>query len=77
MEFKKCLRCGCFFSSSNNICLNCESKDKADLAKLDNFINQDIPFNSLYDVSFNTGITIKNLNRFIENKDIGGLDIRF
>lgn len=76
MEFKKCLRCGCFFMSDDNLCCNCESKDKIDLAKLNNFIDEDIPFNSLNDLSINTGITVKNLNRFIENKDITGLNIK-
>lgn len=76
MEFKKCERCGCFFMSNDNICCNCEAKDKIDLAKLTNYISEDITFNSLEDLSLNTGVTIKNLNRFIENDSINGLDIK-
>ena len=34
MELKKCVRCGCFFASANNVCSNCEAKDRQDIAKL-------------------------------------------
>ena len=34
MEFKKCARCGCFFISDNDICCNCEAKDRYDMAKV-------------------------------------------
>ena len=39
MELKKCVRCGCFFASPNNVCSNCEIKDKQDIEKLNNYIS--------------------------------------
>lgn len=38
MELKKCVRCGCFFASINDVCSNCETKDKQDIAKLNDYI---------------------------------------
>lgn len=38
MELKKCVRCGCFFSSPNDVCSNCEAKDKQDIYNLSNYI---------------------------------------
>ncbi len=73
MEFKKCVRCGCFFSTNNNVCCNCESKDKLDIYKL-NTLDDDININSIEDLSMSTGITINNLNRFIKDKENYGLN---
>ena len=75
MEFKKCLRCGCFFSTNNDVCCNCEAKDKIDITRLNSIVNDDICINSIEDLSISSGITINNLNRFIKNKDINGLNI--
>ena len=74
MEFKKCVRCGCFFATSNDVCCNCESKDKLDIAKLNNFFDNEISINSIEDLSITTGITVNNLNRFIKNKETNGLN---
>ena len=70
MELKKCARCGCFFTSSNNVCCNCESKDKQDINKLNNYIDNSPEFSGIDSLSYNTGISVKNISRFIENKDI-------
>jgi len=56
--------------SDNHVCCNCESKDKMDMAVLNNFIDSDIEYSSIHDISINTGISINNLNRFIKNKNI-------
>lgn len=66
MEFKRCERCGCFFISEDNVCYNCIAKDKADTAKLQNYIEEHGTIGSIEDISAGTGITIKNLNRFGE-----------
>jgi len=69
MEFKKCERCGDFFASTNNICTNCLNKDNFDISKLKNFfdINEDITF-SINDISVGTGISTKNISRFLQNE---------
>lgn len=55
MEFKKCLRCGCFFMSEDNVCCNCSSKDHTDLQTVNNFISQDnSSFYSIEELSANT-----------------------
>jgi len=38
MEFKKCSRCGNFFTSQSSICCNCEPKNKFDMANSSSFI---------------------------------------
>lgn len=75
MEFKKCVRCGCFFMSNNNVCCNCEPKDKLDIARLNNIIEENEAINSIEDLSVSSGISINNLNRFLQNKKNNGLNI--
>lgn len=68
MEFKKCCRCGAFFASSNEVCGCCQTRDEQDLYKLNSFIdNSGVPL-SVANLSAGTGISEKNINRFIENK---------
>jgi len=74
MEFKRCVRCGCFFMSNNDVCCNCESKDRFDITKLNNIISEDINFNSIEDLSIASGVNLNNLNRFIANNKISGID---
>jgi len=74
MEFKRCVRCGCFFMSNNDVCCNCESKDRFDIKKLNNIISEDINFNSIEDLSIASGVNLNNLNRYISNNEISGID---
>lgn len=68
MEFKKCCRCGVFFTSANDVCSCCQTKDEQDLYKLNNFIDTTgVPL-SIANLSAGTGISEKNINRFIQNK---------
>ena len=76
MEFKKCLRCGSFFISSNNICCNCEHRDKLDILKLNNFIDDNMDIGSIEKLSINTGISTNNLNRFIQNDILPNFNIK-
>ena len=70
MEFKKCNRCGNFFISSNtDICYDCSVKDKKEIAKLNNIINNS-DITSIQELSMNSGVKEININRFIENKFI-------
>ena len=75
MEFKKCARCGCFFISNNDVCFNCESKDRFDIAKLNNILEENNNFNSVESLSIASGINLNNLNRFIKDNKISNLDI--
>ena len=69
MNFNKCSRCGAFFLSENNICPNCQPKEDFEINCLQNFITENDEINySLDDISASTGISYKNLNRFLEMK---------
>lgn len=65
MEFKKCERCGCFFASDNNICCNCEPKDNLEMLTLKSYLEINNQENSVENISINTGISEKNLNRYL------------
>ena len=69
MKFNKCVRCGCFFSSSDDVCPSCKSKDEVDKHTLKNYLdNADSPL-SLDSLSFNSGVELKNINRYMESKE--------
>ena len=70
MELNRCQRCGCFFTSSNLVCSNCEAKDKQDIYNLNNYIDNSSTDLSIESLSYETGISAKNISRFIENKNI-------
>ena len=73
MKFNKCSRCGCFFSNPGDICPNCISKDTIEKQKLENYLNNYYIPETLKQLSYNTGITEKNLNRFMECKEFSYL----
>ena len=75
MEFKRCVRCGCFFMSNNDVCCNCESKDRYDIAKLNSILDENNSFNSVQDLSIASGINLNNLNRFIANNKIDNISL--
>ena len=69
MKFNKCSRCGCFFSSVDDVCPSCKSKDEIDKNTLKNYLdNNDNPI-SLDSLSFNSGVELKNINRYMESKE--------
>ena len=72
MEFKKCIRCGCFFLSEDNVCCNCKSKDLSDVIKIQNYLEEHSSPSSIEELSLGTGISIKNLNRFGQVQNING-----
>lgn len=73
MEFKKCERCGCFFLSENNVCGNCGPKDSFEMSKLKNYFESENYSNSIDSISVDTGISVKNLNRYLENEEFSNL----
>lgn len=71
MDFKKCVRCGCFFASNNDVCPKCLPKDRCDISKLTNYINDNgITNTTIANLSANTGITFKNINRYLDSNTI-------
>lgn len=70
MNFKKCNRCGCFYTTDSNVCCNCQTKDNLEIEKLTNYIEKNGNNYSLEELSVSTGISVKNLNRFINDNGI-------
>ena len=64
MEFKKCNRCGGFFVNNGSVCSKCSEKDNLELSTFKNYIEEN-GLSSIDSMSVETGISAKNLNRFI------------
>lgn len=73
MNFKKCERCGCFFTSSNDVCPKCTPKDNFEMEKLKNYLNGNIKTDSINDISNSTGISVKNINRFLNSTNFANI----
>lgn len=65
MEFKKCVRCGSFFVTEGNICQTCIPKDRLDIIKFQDYIDANIDNISPDNIAINTGISVRNVNRFL------------
>lgn len=66
MEFNKCSRCGNFYISGENVCPKCSSKEKLEFSTFQSYVQENgIPQN-LDTISNETGIAMKNLNRFLD-----------
>ena len=76
MEFNRCERCGSFFISDNNVCCNCGPKDIAEMEILKNYIIEGNEIISLDSLAVETGISTKNLNRYLKNEEISKLGIK-
>lgn len=77
MKFNKCVRCGSFFASDNNVCPNCQSKDEIDKLSLKNYIaNHDIPDN-IEMLALNSGVSLKNVNRYLQTNDFSDIKKSF
>lgn len=77
MEIKRCARCGQFFETINEVCNNCMAKDNKDISKLKNYFSYGYVAGkvSLGDISNNTGVTMKNLNRLLVGEQFEGVYI--
>lgn len=65
MNFNKCSRCGNFYVSEGNVCPKCSPKDNRELSTFKAYINENGFNGSLDAISGETGISVKNLNRFL------------
>ena len=69
MEFKKCNRCGGFFAAEGEVCSKCSSKDHLELSTFKSYIEEN-GLSSVEAMSVGTGISAKNINRFINLEGI-------
>ena len=65
MEFNRCSRCGNFYVSEGNVCPNCSKKDGAEFIQFTSYLDENGFGNSLDTISNQTGISVRNLNRFV------------
>lgn len=65
MEFNKCSRCGNFYVSNNDVCPKCQSKDTLEYETFKTYVENNGLTNDLNFLSSETGISTKNLNRFL------------
>lgn len=73
MEVNKCSRCGAFYTGEGNVCPKCTIKDNLELSTFKNFIEENgMEISSLNQVSISTGISEKNLNRFLNYDGLEG-----
>ena len=70
MEFKKCTRCGNFYVSEGNVCPRCTAKDNMDFSTFKTYIQENGFEGSLTNISGETGISEKNINRFLTYEGI-------
>ena len=66
MEFNKCSRCGSFYVSEGAVCPKCSGKDGFEFSTFINYVEENGFENSLDTIANETGISVKNLNRFLE-----------
>lgn len=77
MELNRCRRCGAFFVSDSAVCPNCEPKDTAEIFKLKDFLAENDCPDSIEGLACTTGISLKNLNRFLEQEDFSEVISKF
>ena len=78
MDFKKCSRCGNFYLSNTNVCPKCSTKENFEFSTFKSYIEENGLGESVDEISGKTGISVKNLNRFIEyNSQNNGNDETF
>ena len=67
MEFNKCSRCGNFFVSNDIVCPKCKTKDTLEFETFKTYVEENGMNNNLDILSSETGISVKNLNRFLNS----------
>ncbi len=73
MEVTRCSRCGAFYTNGGYVCSKCTNKDNFELSTFKNFVEENgMELNSLNQVSASTGISEKNLNRFLDYDGLEG-----
>ena len=65
MEFNRCSRCGSFTYQLVMYAQKCSQKDGLEFSTFKSYIQENGFENSLDTISNQTGISIKNLNRFV------------
>lgn len=75
MELNRCSRCGAFHSSEGDVCPKCAEKDSLELSTFKSYIEEN-GISSVDTIATQTGISQKNVNRFIGYQGIEVHDSR-
>lgn len=76
MQLSKCSRCGCFFMANSDICPNCQPKDMSEMNKLKSFFQETNHTDaSLEEISYETGISLKNLHRHFHSDELNNYSL--
>lgn len=74
MEFSKCNRCGSFYVANGAVCPKCSTKDHLEFTTFKEYITENGLTENLDTISGQTGISVKNLNRFLGYEGFRGSD---
>ena len=78
MEVNRCARCGAFYTNGGYVCPKCTAKDNVELAAFKDFVEENgLEVNSLSQISSQTGISEKNINRFLNYEGLEGYNKLF
>ena len=77
MEFNRCSRCGSFYVSNGNVCPRCSKKDGVEFSTFKQYVTENGFEQSLDTISGETGISVKNLNRYLGYEEIQNLQKEF
>lgn len=75
LEARKCARCGSMYISETEVCGRCQKKDGADLYKLKGFLEKGYGEVTQVGLAEATGISNKNLSRFLQYDEFKGVCI--
>lgn len=65
MNFKKCSRCGSFYLADGDVCPKCSNKEVFERSTFKTYLQENGFDGSVSNVSAQTGIAEKHLNRFL------------
>ena len=65
MEFNKCSRCGNFYVSNDDVCPKCKPKDTLEFETFKSYIAENGIDSNLQSIFKETGISEKNINRYL------------
>ena len=77
MDFNRCSRCGSFYVSNGNVCPKCSTKDGVEFSTFKQYVTENGFEQSLDTISGETGIAVKNLNRYLGYEEIQNLQKEF
>lgn len=66
MELNRCSRCGNFYVAEGNVCPKCSTKDGYEFSAFKSYVQENGMENSVNTISNTTGISVRNLNRFMD-----------